>query len=99
MRRGVVIGFVALGALSLILMVTVAWNGSKLDEARQERDDLTFEVDDLRQEVDALTGEREDLQKKMDEHLKTIEQLKSSTSSAGQAPVSAPAAPSPVATP
>ena len=60
MSKKVVMTLVVLGGLTVLLAATVAWNGSKLDAAREERDDLQFEVDDLRQEVDALSGERED---------------------------------------
>ncbi len=94
MRRGVVISLVVLGVLAVVLMVTVAWNGSKLDETRQESDDLQLEVDDLRQEVDTLTTERDDLQSKLDEQLKTIEQLKNKTGASTPADSSA-ASPSP----
>ena len=90
MRKGIVISFVVLGILAVVLMVTVAWNGSQLDDARQQRDDLQFEVDDLRQEVDTLTTERDDLQGKLDEHLTTIEKLKSQAGSAAPAAASQP---------
>ncbi len=93
MRRGVVIGLVVLGVLAVVLMVTVAWNGSKLDEARQESGDLQFEVDDLRQEVDTLTTERDGLQGKLDEQLKTIEQLKNKTGASTPADSSAASTP------
>lgn len=79
MRRGVIIALVSLSVLAVILMATVAWNGSKLDETRQESEDLQFQVDDLQQEVDSLTTERDSLQGKLDEQLKTIEQLKNKT--------------------
>ena len=98
MRRGVIIGFVALGALAVILMVTVAWNGSQLDGARQQRDDLQFEADDLRQEVESLTTERDDLQKKLDDDLKAIEQLKAQ-GAVSAVSNQAPTAPSTAATP
>ena len=91
MRRGILITLIVLAVLSVTLMVTVAWNGSQLDEARQEREDLQFEVDDLNQEVDALTSERDELQSKLDEHLKTIEQLKSQTAASSAAPATEPA--------
>lgn len=97
MRKGVVIALAGLGLLSIVLMITVAWNGTQLDQARQERDDFQFEVDDLRQEVDTLTVERDDLQNRVDENLKSIEQLKAELGrpkdAAGSTSV-APAAPS-----
>ncbi len=91
MSRNVVVGLVVLGVLSVVLAATVAWNGTKLDQARQERNDLQFEVDDLRQEVDTLTTERDDLQKKVDEHVKAIEQMKAQSGQAKSATDTTPA--------
>ena len=95
MRRAWVIGLSVLGALSLVLMIALAAVGSKLDQARLDRDDLEMEVDDvgaeaesLRQERDAIKNERDALKTQVDEQLKTIAQLKGERERAGQ---SAPA--------
>lgn len=66
MRRNVLITVVGLGALALVLAVTVALTGTKLDQARLERDDLEVEVESLRASTESLRVERDGLQAEQD---------------------------------
>ena len=95
MRRGVVIGFAALGVIAVVLAVTLATIGTQLDQARLERNDLQFQVEDLQSESDTLRTERDSLQKEREtlktqvgEQLKAMEQLKGEVSQARSQPQS-----------
>src|SRR3989338_8367582 len=83
MDRKLVWGLLAAGGVSVILAVTVAVVGSKLDDAQLERDHLEVELDELpteaaslRSERDALASEQAPLKSQVDDQLRTIEQLK-----------------------
>ena len=97
MSRRWVIGLIALGVLSLILMAAVAAVGTQLDQTRLDRDDLQLQVEDLqsesdalRQERDTVKTERDTLKSKADEQLQTIEQLKSELQRTGQSQAAPP---------
>lgn len=100
MSRRMVIGFAVLGALVVVLGISLAWVGTNFDRERIEREDLQSTVDALEIDVDQLSGERDQLQQQTQEQTKTIEQLKADLERArNEAKAASPAAAGSPATP